>query len=42
MAVTAYGFVEGITLPLTFEVYRPKERLKDGDIYRSKPELRLK
>lgn len=39
VAVTAYGFVEGITQPLTFEVYRPKERLKDGDIYRSKPEI---
>ena len=39
MAVTAYGFVEGITLPLTFEVYRSKERLKNGDIYRSKPEI---
>jgi len=39
VAVTAYGFVEGITLPLTFEVYRPKERLKEGDIYRSKPEI---
>ena len=37
--VTAYGFIEGITLPLTFEVYRPKERLKEGDVYRSKPEI---
>ena len=39
VAVTAYGFVEGITLPLTFEVYRSKERLKNGNIYRSKPEI---
>jgi len=29
VAVTAYGYVEGITLPLTFEVYKPKERLKE-------------
>lgn len=39
VVVTAYGFIEGITLPLTFEVYRPKERLKNGDVYRSKPEI---
>lgn len=31
--------IDGITFPLTFEVYKPKVRLKDGDIYRSKPEI---
>ncbi len=39
VAVTAYGYVEGITLPLTFEVYKPKERLKEEDKYLTKPEI---
>ena len=39
VAVTAYGVVDNITLPLVFEVYKPKERLKPDDIYRSKPEI---
>jgi len=39
VAVTAYGYVEGITLPLLFEVYKPKERLKDEDKYVTKPEI---
>lgn len=39
VAVTAYGLIEGMTLPLTFEVYKPKERLDKGDTYKSKPEI---
>lgn len=39
VAVTAYGLVDEMTLPLTFEVYKPKERLQAGDTYRSKPEI---
>lgn len=39
VAVTAYGVIDSITLPLIFEVYKPKERLKPGDLYRSKPEI---
>jgi SRSO17 transposase len=39
VAVTAYGLIEGMTFPLTFEIYKPKERLKAGDKYRSKPEI---
>lgn len=39
VAVTAYGLIEGMTLPLIFEVYKPKERLKRGDTYRTKPEI---
>jgi len=34
-----YGVIESITVPLLFEVYKPKERLKPADIYRSKPEI---
>lgn len=39
VAVTAYGVIDKITFPLTFEVYKPKERLQDGDKYLSKPEI---
>jgi SRSO17 transposase len=39
VAVTAYGLVDGMILPLTFEVYKPKERLKDNDEYQSKPQI---
>lgn len=39
VAVTAYGLVDGMILPLTFEVYKPKERLKHGDEYKSKPQI---
>lgn len=39
VAVTAYGVVDNITFPLLFEVYKPKERLKAGEKYRTKPEI---
>lgn len=39
VAVTAYGLLEGMTFPLTFEVYKPKQRLLPGDIYLSKPQI---
>ena len=39
VAVTAYGLVDGMILPLTFEVYKPRERLKDNDEYQSKPQI---
>ena len=42
VAVTAYGLYEGMTLPLMFEVYKPKQRLLSGDIYQSKPESAAK
>src|SRR4028118_1015856 len=29
VAVTAYGLVEGMTFPLIFEVYKPKERSEE-------------
>jgi len=34
-----YGLINNITVPLLFEVYKPKERLKPEDSYRSKPEI---
>jgi SRSO17 transposase len=39
VAVTAYGVIDGMTLPLAFEVYKPKQRLQAGDRYLSKPEI---
>ncbi len=39
VTVTAYGLVRGMTLPLLQEVYKPKERLKKGDQYKSKPKI---
>ena len=39
VAVTAYGVMDGITFPLTFEVYKPKHRLQAEDSYLSKPEI---
>jgi SRSO17 transposase len=39
VAVTAYGLVDGMILPLTFEVYKPRERLKNGDEYYTKPQI---
>jgi DDE superfamily endonuclease len=39
VAVTAYGLVDGMILPLSFEVYKPRERLQDGDVYQTKPQI---
>lgn len=37
--MTAYGLLENITFPLSFEVYKPKARLKPEESYRTKPEI---
>lgn len=42
VAVTAYGLVDGMIVPLTFEVYKPRERLKDNEEYQSKPQIAAK
>ena len=39
VSVNAYGYCEGITFPLKFKIYKPRERLKEGDVYKSKPEI---
>lgn len=39
VAVTAYGVFCGMTLPLLFEVYKPREKLKPGDKYLTKPQI---
>jgi len=42
VAVTAYGVLSGLTFPLLFEVYKPRERLQPGDQYLTKPEIAAK
>lgn len=42
VAVTAYAVLSGMTFPLIFEVYKPKERLLPGDHYLTKPEIAAK
>jgi SRSO17 transposase len=37
VAVVSYALVDGLTFPLIFEIYKPKERLKLKDTYLSKP-----
>jgi SRSO17 transposase len=39
VVVTAYGLFCGMTFPLLFEVYKPRERLQPGDKYLTKPEI---
>jgi len=39
VAVVSYGLVDGLTFPLMFEIYKPKERLKLNDSYLSKPQI---
>jgi len=39
VVVTAYGVFCGMTFPLLFEVYKPKEKLKPEAQYRTKPEI---
>lgn len=39
VAVTAYGVFCGMTFPLLFEVYKPREKLKPGDKYLTKPQI---
>lgn len=39
VAVTAYAVLSGMTSPLMFEIYKPRERLQPGDKYLTKPEI---
>jgi SRSO17 transposase len=39
VAVTSYGLWRGITFPLIAEVYKPREKLKEEDDYKSKPQI---
>lgn len=39
VTVNIYGIKDGIVLPLIFEIYKPKKRLKFEDSYKSKPQI---
>ena len=39
VSVNAYGILDGTPFPLAFRVYKPKSRLKPGDVFTSKPQL---
>ena len=39
VSVDAYGVIDNITFPLTFEVFKPKARLKKSDRHQSKPAM---
>ncbi len=39
--MNAYGVLENITFPLLFRIFKPQKRLKDGDVYKSKPQLAI-
>jgi SRSO17 transposase len=39
VSVNAYGVLNNVTFPLAFGLYKPKSRLKEGDVYQSKPQV---
>lgn len=39
VSVNAYAFIDGITYPLIFKVFKPHSRLKKGDVYKTKSQL---
>lgn len=41
VSVNAYGLLGTTTFPLAFRFYKPKSRLKPGDVYKSKPQLAI-
>jgi SRSO17 transposase len=41
VTVDAYGILGATTFPLLSRVYKPKTRLKEGDIYRTKPQIAI-
>lgn len=41
VSVNAYGVVDGITYPLMFQIFKPKNCLKAGDKYQTKPQIAI-
>jgi SRSO17 transposase len=39
VSVNAYGVVDGMTYPLIFQIFKPKNRLQSGDKYKTKPQI---
>jgi SRSO17 transposase len=41
VTINAYGILDGVTFPLMFKVFKPKNTLLEGDDYKSKQDLAL-
>ena len=41
VSVNAYGVLDGIVFPLIFKIFKPRSRLKEKDIYKTKPQLAI-
>lgn len=39
VSVNAYAVVDNITIPLIFKVFKPRTRIKEGEQYKTKPQL---
>jgi len=39
VAVVIYGVLDGIVFPISFRVFKHQSRLKEGDVYQTKPEM---
>ncbi|MBD2773720.1 IS701 family transposase [Iningainema tapete] len=39
VSVNAYGVLDELTFPLIFLIYKPRKRLKEGEAYKTKPQL---
>jgi len=39
VSVNAYGVLDAVTFPLAFRLFKPRRRLKPGDVHKSKPQL---
>lgn len=39
VSVNAYAIVDNITYPLSFKIFKPRFRLQEGDVYKTKPQL---
>lgn len=39
VSVNAYGIANGITYPLIFQIFTPKNCRKEGDKYKTKPQI---
>jgi SRSO17 transposase len=41
VSVNAYAVIDNMTYPLMFKVFKPRTRLKEGELYKTKPQLAL-
>lgn len=39
VSVNAYALVDNITIPLLVKIFKPRHRLQEGDVYKTKPQL---